>query len=62
MSLEVVAKKALKKYGGKSGPGENMEAIAASIARWTHFNYKDALQALTKLTKKKLVSISNPKY
>lgn len=48
MSIQDVAKKVLKQYGGPKGPGFNLESLASSIARWTNFDYKDSLKVLEK--------------
>jgi len=48
MSLQDVANKVFKKYGGPEGPGFNLESLASSIARWTNFDYADSLKALNK--------------
>ena len=45
MSLQDVADKVYKRYGGTEG---NLESLAASIARWTLDTYDDALKALGK--------------
>ena len=52
MGIEQVAQKVLKKYGGPKSLGFNLEGLASSMARWTNYDYKDSLDALTKLTKK----------
>jgi len=48
MSIQDVANKVFKQYARESGPGENMEGLADSIARWTNFDYADSLKALNK--------------
>jgi len=45
MSLQDVADKVYKRYGGPEG---NLESLAASISRWTWITYSDALKALGK--------------
>ena len=46
MSIQDVANKVFKQYARHSGPGENMDGLAASMARWTNESFEDCLKAM----------------